>query len=55
MKWETIDRWQIDDLMNGKEVRAPTEFKAIQKLDAPEQSDNSDNGCNSYQPDQNFA
>ena len=26
MKWETIDRWQIDDLMVGKEARSPMEY-----------------------------
>jgi cell division protease FtsH len=26
MKWETIDRWQIDDLMAGKEARFPMEY-----------------------------
>ena len=26
IKWETIDRWQIDDLMNGKETRPPMKY-----------------------------
>jgi cell division protease FtsH len=34
MKWETIDRWQIDDLMQGKAARPPLGFES----DRPETS-----------------
>ncbi|MGR9000360.1 MAG: ATP-dependent zinc metalloprotease FtsH, partial [Gammaproteobacteria bacterium] len=54
MKWETIDRCQIDDLMSGKEVRTPLEYSDIKDRSSSESSSNGmDNGT--LQPDESFA
>ena len=55
IKWETIDRWQIDDLMNGKEARSPVEYKAIKDLNNPQSNDNGEDGNRPYHPEKSFA
>ncbi len=37
MKWETIDRWQIDDLMKGKPARPPMEYLENETSSSPTQ------------------
>lgn len=57
MKWETIDRCQIDDLMSGKEVRAPLEYSDMKDRSSSESSPNGmdkDSG-GTLQPDESFA
>ncbi len=56
MKWETIDRWQIDDLMGGKEARPPSEYSQLEKSGKPStQHSKEQNEGNPFQPDQSFA
>ncbi len=55
MKWETIDRWQIDDLMAGKEVRPPMEYVDLKASNRPESKGNEKENNGSLQPDQSFA
>ncbi len=56
MKWETIDRWQIDDLMAAKEARPPREYGDIKgRNNNPEASCNGQDNSSSLQPDQSFA
>jgi cell division protease FtsH len=55
MKWETIDRMQIDDLMAGKEARPPMEYGLVKVLKTPESSSNETDNSRSLQPDQSFA
>ncbi len=55
MKWETIDRWQIDDLMTGKEPRPPMEYTEMKNRISPESTGHDkDNGI-SLQPGESFA
>ena len=53
MKWETIDRWQIDDLMAGREARPPVEFKELENQSSATSSGRDNDG--SLQPEQSFA
>ncbi|NOT13247.1 MAG: ATP-dependent zinc metalloprotease FtsH [Methylococcaceae bacterium] len=55
MKWETIDRWQIDDLMAAKEARPPMEYSDIKDLNSPPSNCNGKDSSGSFQPDQSFA
>lgn len=55
MKWETIDRWQIDDLMAGKEVRPPMEYVDLKASNRPESKGNEKENSSSLQPGQSFA
>ena len=55
IKWETIDRLQIDDLMAGKEARPPMEYGLVKERKAPESSSNEMDNSRSLQPDQTFA
>ena len=55
MKWETIDRMQIDDLMAGKEARPPMEYGIVKERKTPESSSNEMDNSRSLQPDQSFA
>jgi len=54
MKWETIDRWQIDDLMAGKEARPPMESGDMKDRNSPESSCNGTDHS-SLKPKQSFA
>jgi len=54
MKWETIDRWQIDDLMAGKEARPPMESGDMKDRNSPESNCNGKDHS-SLQPEQSFA
>ena len=54
IKWETIDRWQIDDLMMGKEARAPIDYIGIKDRSQPK-IDCNGNDNNPLQPDRSFA
>ena len=55
MKWETIDRWQIDDLMAGKEVRLPREYSDMKDRNSPESNWKGKDDSSALQPDQSFA
>jgi len=55
MKWETIDRCQIDDLMAGKQARLPMEFSDLKDRNSPESNYNGKDNSHSLQPDQSFA
>ena len=55
MKWETIDRWQIDDLMAGKEARPPMEYSDMKDRNSPESNWKGKDNSSSLQPDQSFA
>jgi len=55
MKWETIDRWQIDDLMAGKEARPPMEYSDMKDRNSPESNCNGKDNSISLQPDESFA
>lgn len=55
MKWETIDRWQIDDLMAGKEARPPMEYFDLKASSKLESKSNEKENSSSLQPDQSFA
>ncbi len=55
MKWETIDRMQIDDLMAGKEARPPMGYGIVKERKTPESSSNERDDSRSLQPDQSFA
>jgi len=55
MKWETIDRSQIDDLMAGKEARPPVDYIAIKEQDGFKPNCNGKDNSISLQPDQSFA
>ena len=55
MKWETIDRWQIDDLMAEKEARPPREYSDMKDRNSPESSCSGKDDSRSLQPDQSFA
>ena len=55
MKWETIDRLQIDDLMAAKEVRPPMEYSNVKNRNSPESNCNAKDNSSSLQPDQSFA
>jgi cell division protease FtsH len=55
MKWETIDHWQIDDLMAGKEARPPKEYSELINLPPPEPTNNNVDHGRSLQPDESFA
>lgn len=52
MKWETLDRWQIDDLMTGKEARIPAEYR---DRDPRNVTDPDQAGDSALQPGQSFA
>ena len=54
MKWETIDRWQIDDLMKGQEARPPKAESDMKNLNNPGPANTVDKG-RSLQPDESFA
>ncbi|MDD1641270.1 MAG: cell division protein FtsH, partial [Methylococcaceae bacterium] len=55
MKWETIDRWQIDDLMAGKEARLPREYSDMKDRNSPESNWKGKDDSSALQPDQSFA
>jgi cell division protease FtsH len=55
MKWETIDRLQIDDLMSEKEARPPVEYTDMKDRSNPGSNCNGKDNSNSLQPDQSFA
>ncbi len=55
MKWETIDRWQIDDLMAGKEARLPREYSDMKDRNSPESNGKGKDDSCALQPDQSFA
>ena len=55
MKWETIDRWQIDDLMSGKEARPPREYSDMKDRNSLESNCNGTDNPSSLQPDESFA
>ena len=56
MKWETIDRWQIDDLMSGKEARPPKEYSDMSGRNSPgELNCNGNDNSSSLQPGESFA
>ncbi|WP_031434262.1 ATP-dependent zinc metalloprotease FtsH [Methylomarinum vadi] len=55
MKWETIDREQIDDLMAGGNARPPADFEdATDRLEPPAQS-HGDRIAGPLQPDRSYA
>ncbi|MGR9116571.1 MAG: hypothetical protein ACU85E_12455, partial [Gammaproteobacteria bacterium] len=54
MKWETIDRLQIDDLMAGNEARPPMEYNGI-KDPAKTGADSNGKGNSPFEPDRSFA
>ena len=55
MKWETIDRWQIDDLMAGKEARFPKDYIDIKDGNRLESSFNGKDDSSSLEPEQSYA
>lgn len=55
MKWETIDRWQIDDLMAGKEARPPMDYVEIKEPNSPESKFKGKDNSTSLQPGPSFA
>lgn len=55
MKWETIDRWQIDDLMAGKEARLPREYSDMKDRNSPESNGKGKDDSCALQPNQSFA
>lgn len=55
MKWETIDRWQIDDLMAAKEARPPREHSDRKDRNSPESNCIGTDNSHSLQPDESFA
>jgi cell division protease FtsH len=54
MKWETIDRQQIDDLMARKEARPPMDYIDIKDRNNPESDCNGIDNSR-LQPDESFA
>ncbi|MDD5460369.1 MAG: ATP-dependent zinc metalloprotease FtsH [Methylococcales bacterium] len=56
MKWETLDHWQIDDLMAEKEARPPREKGNMQSLGSfKELNGHANNHNNLLQPGESFA
>ncbi len=55
MKWETIDRWQIDDLMAGKEARLPMEYGGLKDRNCPESNCDEKDNSHSLEPDESYA
>lgn len=55
MKWETIDRCQIDDLMAGREARPSMEFIDKKDRTTPQINDGEPDGGVILQPDRSFA
>ena len=55
MKWETIDRLQIDDLMAGKEARPPVDYIEIKDRNIPKSSGKGMDNSTSLLPDESFA
>ncbi len=56
MKWETIDRWQIDDLMSGIEARPPKEYNDMTGRNSPgELNCKEKDDSHSLQPGESFA
>lgn len=55
MKWETIDRLQIDDLMAGKEARPPMDHSDMKDRNSPESMCIGKDNSSSLQPEESFA